>query len=143
MSGAMIPITDDIVFDEAEVEIGFIRASGPGGQNVNKVASAAQLRFDVVRSRSLPEAVRARLARQLGRRLSRDGVLVITAQRFRSQQRNREDGLARLVGLVRRAATPPKPRRPTKPSRAQNERRLAAKARHAAVKQRRHPPPEE
>ncbi|HVH76908.1 MAG TPA: alternative ribosome rescue aminoacyl-tRNA hydrolase ArfB [Stellaceae bacterium] len=143
MSGAMIPITNDIVFDEAEVEIGFIRASGPGGQNVNKVASAAQLRFDVVRSRSLPEAVRARLARQLGRRLSRDGVLVITAQRFRSQQRNREDGLARLVGLVRRAATPPKPRRPTKPSRAQNERRLAAKARHAAVKQRRHPPPEE
>ena len=143
MSGAMIPITDDIVFDEAEVEIGFIRASGPGGQNVNKVASAAQLRFDVVRSRSLPEAVRARLARQLGRRLSRDGVLVITAQRFRSQQRNREDGLARLVALVRRAATPPKPRRPTKPSRAQNERRLAAKARHAAVKQRRLPPAEE
>ena len=143
MSGAMIPITNDIVFDEAEVEIGFIRASGPGGQNVNKVASAAQLRFDVVRSRSLPEAVRARLARQLGRRLSRDGVLVITAQRFRSQQRNREDGLARLVALVRRAATPPKPRRPTKPSRAQNERRLAAKARHAAVKQRRHPPAEE
>jgi len=143
MSGAMIPITDDIVFDEAEVEIGFIRASGPGGQNVNKVASAAQLRFDVVRSRSLPEAVRARLARQLGRRLSRDGVLVVTAQRFRSQQRNREDGLARLVALIRRAATPPKPRRPTKPSRAQKERRLAAKARHAAVKQRRHPPAEE
>ena len=139
----MIPIADDIAFDETEVEIDFIRASGPGGQNVNKVASAAQLRFDVPRSRSLPEAVRARLVRQLGRRLSREGVLVITARRFRSQERNRGDALARLAALIRRAAAPPKPRRPTRPSAVQNERRLAAKAHHAALKRGRRAPPDE
>ncbi|HEV2300365.1 MAG TPA: alternative ribosome rescue aminoacyl-tRNA hydrolase ArfB [Stellaceae bacterium] len=139
----MIPIRDDIVLDEAEVELSFIRASGPGGQNVNKVASAAQLRFDVPRSRSLPEGVRARLARQLGKRLSRDGILVITARRYRSQERNRAEALARLVALIRRAAAPPKPRRPTRPPAAENERRLAAKTRRAAVKKWRRAPPDE
>ena len=139
----MIPIQDDIALDEAEIELSFIRASGPGGQNVNKVASAAQLRFPVAGARSLPEPVRARLVRQLGRRVSRDGVLVITARRYRSQERNREDALARLVALIRRAATPPAPRRRTRPPPAKRERRLAAKAHRASLKRQRRVPPEE
>ena len=133
----MIPITDQIVFDESETEESFIRASGPGGQNVNKVASAVQLRFDIRRSRSLPEAVQARLERLGGRRVSQDGVLVIAAQRFRSQERNRADALERLVALIRRAATPPRPRRPTRPTAAARERRLAAKTRRGRLKQQR------
>ena len=115
----------------------FLRASGPGGQNVNKVASAVQLRFDIRRSRSLPEAVRARLERPGGHRVSQEGVLIITAQRYRSQERNRADALDRLVTLIRRAATPPRPRRPTRPSVAARERRLAGKARRARLKQQR------
>jgi len=133
----MIPITDTLALDETEISVSFIRASGPGGQNVNKVASAVQLRFDVRRSPSLPEPVRARLARLAGHRLSQDGVLVITAQRFRSQERNREDAVARLVALIRRAATPPAPRRPTRPTAASRERRLNDKARRARLKQQR------
>src|ERR1700687_1091580 len=131
---AMIPIGDDLALDERELEESFIRASGPGGQNVNKVASAVQLRFDLRHSRSLPEPVRMRLARLAGRRVSQDGVLVITAQRYRSQERNRADALARLVALIRRAAEPPRPRRPTRPSAASRERRLAGKARRARLK---------
>src|SRR6266581_981019 len=111
----MIAITDTLALDEGELSESFIRASGPGGQNVNKVASAVQLRFDVRHSRSLPSAVRERLERLAGQRLSQDGVLVITAQRYRSQERNRQDALARLVTLIRRAASPPAPRRPTRP----------------------------
>ena len=138
----MIPIDDTIALDESEISESFIRASGPGGQNVNKVASAVQLRFDLRRSRSLPEPVRRRLERLGGHRVSQDGVLVITARRFRSQERNREDALGRLVALIRRAATPPTPRRATKPSAASREQRLAAKARRARLKQQRAGVPE-
>lgn len=130
----MIAINDDLALDERELSETFIRASGPGGQNVNKVASAAQLRFDLRGSPSLPEPVKARLARLAGNRLTEDGVIVITARRFRSQERNRNDARERLVALIRRAAEAPKPRRKTRPSVAQREERLAAKARRAALK---------
>ena len=130
----MIAISDDLTLDEREITETFIRASGPGGQNVNKIASAAQLRFDLRASPSLSEAMKARVARLAGHRLTQDGVIVITAQRFRSQERNREDARQRLAALLRRAAEPPKPRRPTRPSAAQREARLTAKARRAAVK---------
>ena len=133
----MIPIAEGLVLDEREIDESFIRASGPGGQNVNKVASAVQLRFDIRHSPSLPEAVQARLERLGGHRVSQDGVLILTAQRFRSQERNRADALDRLVALIRRAATPPRPRRPTRPTAAARERRLADKARRARLKRRR------
>ena len=138
----LIRINDDLCLDESEIEESFIRASGPGGQNVNKVASAVQLRFDLARSRSLPAAVRTRLARLAGQRLTRDEVIVITAQRYRTQERNRRDALDRLIALIRRAALPPTPRRPTRPSAAAKERRLTAKARRAAVKELRRAAPE-
>ena len=127
-------VTDTIVIDERELEEHFIRASGPGGQNVNKLATAVQLRFDVERSPALPEGVRARLKNLAGTRLTQDGVLVITARRYRTQERNRQDALARLVELIRRAATPPVPRRPTKPTLASKRRRLEAKGRRSGVK---------
>ena len=130
----MIAITDTIAIDPREIEESFIRAGGPGGQNVNKVSSAVQLRFDLRHSPSLPDAVRMRAERLAGRRLSKDGVLVITAARFRAQERNRDDALARLVELLQRAAVPPTPRRPTKPSAGAKKRRLADKARRGALK---------
>jgi ribosome-associated protein len=139
----LIPINCHLFLDDSEIEESFVRASGPGGQNVNKVSSAVQIRFDLSGSRSLPEDVRERLARSAGRRLTRDGVIVIIAQRYRTQERNRQDALDRLIALVRRAAEPPTPRRPTKPSRAAKERRLQAKARRAATKERRRAQPGE
>ena len=130
----MIRVTDTIAIGEDEIAERFVRAAGPGGQNVNKVATAVQLRFDARRSPSLPEDVRARLMRLAGRRVTQDGVLVITAQRFRTQERNREDAIERLVALIRQAAVRPIPRRPTRPTAASRERRLAAKKRRSGVK---------
>lgn len=119
---------------EEELEERFIRASGPGGQNVNKVATAVQLRFDVVASNSLPEPVKQRLMRLAGRRLTDEGVLLIEASRFRSQERNREDARARLSVLIAEASVAPKPRRPTRPSAGAKQRRLKEKAQRGALK---------
>ena len=130
----MIKVTDSIALDEAEIHESFIRASGPGGQNVHKVSSAVQLRFDARRSPSLPDDVRMRLEKLAGSRLTGEGVLVITAQRFRTQERNREDALARLLDLIRKATERPKPRRPTRPTLASKHRRLEAKGRRADIK---------
>ena len=137
----MIRITDHIGIDEREIEESFVHASGPGGQNVNKLATAVQLRFDVRRSPSLPEGVRMRLERLAGTRMTRDGVLVIIAQRHRTQARNREDALDRLVDLVRRAAVAPRPRRPTRPTAAARERRIEAKKHRGGVKRQRRAKP--
>jgi ribosome-associated protein len=130
----MIVVTPRIVLDERELEETFVRASGPGGQNVNKLSTAVQLRFDVRRSPSLPDDVRARLERLAGSRLTGEGVLIIVAQRHRTQERNREDARERLVDLIRRAAVTPTPRRPTKPTLASKRRRLDSKARRSRVK---------
>ena len=130
----MIRVTAHIDIDEREIEEQFVRASGPGGQNVNKLSTAVQLRFDVRHSPSLPSDVRARLERLAGSRLTRDGVLVIIAQRHRTQARNRQDALDRLLDLIRRAAVAPIKRRPTKPTRASRERRIEGKKRRAGIK---------
>jgi ribosome-associated protein len=130
----MIKVTNSIYLDEDELQESFIRASGPGGQNVNKVESAVQLRFDVRNSPSLPEDVKERLERIAGKRLTNDGVLIITAQRFRMQERNREDAVNRLVELIRQATERPKPRRPTRPTLASKKRRLEAKGRRSEIK---------
>jgi ribosome-associated protein len=130
----MIRITDQISIDESELTETFVRASGPGGQNVNKLATAVQLRFDVRHSPSLPADVRARVALLAGRRLTQDGVLVIIAQRHRTQERNREDARERLIELIRQAAVPPKRRRPTRPTAASRERRIESKKRRSGVK---------
>lgn len=130
----MILVTPHIALDESEIEECFIRASGPGGQNVNKVATAVQLRFDAVHSPSLPAPVRERLIALAGRRISADGILMITAQRFRSQGRNRADALERLLELIRAAAHPPKSRKPTRPTRASKKRRLADKRQRGELK---------
>ena len=135
----MIDITPALSIPEDELQFQFKLASGPGGQNVNKVATAAELRFDVAGSPSLPEAVRARLLALAGSRVTQDGELLITARRFRSQERNRQDAIDRLVALIQRAAEPPKPRIKTKPSRAAKQRRMDEKRRVGTKKLTRRP----
>ena len=131
---AAIPVTEAISIDDSEIEESFIRAGGPGGQNVNKVATAVQLRFDVRGSRSLPNDVAVRLMALAGSRVTQEGVLVITAQKYRTQERNRADALERLVELIRKASVPPVKRHKTRPSKAAKQERLQAKARRAGVK---------
>lgn len=130
----MIRVTDRIHLDESELVESFIRASGPGGQNVNKVSSAVQLRFDARGSRSLPNDVAIRLQRLAGSRLTNEGVIVITANRHRSQEMNRDDARARLIEMIVEAANPPPPRRATKPTKASKTRRLDSKSRRGHIK---------
>lgn len=138
---ALIRIDPRLSIDESEITESFIQASGPGGQNVNKVATAVELRFDVARSPSLPEGVRRRLMALAGRRLTQEGVLVLFARQYRTQDRNRADALARLIDLIRDAAVPPTIRRPTRPTLASKQRRLEAKSIRADVKKGRGKPP--
>jgi ribosome-associated protein len=136
----MIQVTGRISLDDSEIEESFIRASGPGGQHVNKTDSAVQLRFNARTSPNLTDDVRARLERLAGSRLTLDGVIVITAEGYRSQLRNREDALERLLELIRRAAVPPVPRRPTRPTLGSKKRRLDSKSRRSATKRHRSGP---
>ena len=136
----MIVITPTLRLREAELDFRFVRASGPGGQNVNKVSNAVELRFDAAGWSALPPAARPRLARLAGRRMTAEGLVVIDAQRFRSLEQNRADALERLITMVREALIEPKPRRPTRPTRASKERRLASKVRAGRTKKLRTPP---
>ena len=138
----MLEVSDSIKIDKAELEETFIRSPGPGGQHVNKTATAVQLRFDVENSPSLTDAVRVRLKRLAGRRMTKEGVLVIESSRHRSQEKNRQDVRERLVELIRQAARPTRKRKPTRPPSGAEERRLRSKRRRAEVKRSRRLPPQ-
>ena len=129
----MIQITEDIAISESDIHVKFVRSTGPGGQNVNKVSTAAQLRFDV-KNAALPDSLRNRLIRLAGKKMTEQGELLITASRFRTQDRNRQDAFDRLAALIRRAAVPPKARKPTVPTQASNERRLKSKRHRSKIK---------
>ncbi|WP_158917364.1 alternative ribosome rescue aminoacyl-tRNA hydrolase ArfB [Caulobacter sp. S45] len=138
---APLPVTPDLAIDEDEIELRFVRAAGPGGQNVNKVSTAVELRFDARGSRSLPNDVSVRLQRLAGSKLTLEGVLVLVAQSHRTQEMNRKDAIDRLLSLIRQASERPKPRRPTKPTKASKLRRLDGKSRRSDVKSGRSRPP--
>ncbi len=133
----MIYISDSITLDENEIQLEFIRASGPGGQNVNKVSSAVQLRFNVAGCPVLSDAIRERLKKIAGRRMTTQGILIIKAQRYRSQEQNRQDAINRLVEMIQKAIVAPKHRRPTQSTAASKQRRLATKRRRSELKRRR------
>jgi ribosome-associated protein len=139
----MIAITPSLALDESEIQLEFVRAAGPGGQNVNKVATAVQLRFDVRRSPSLPAEVKARLVKLAGRRVSEDEVLVITARRYRTQEQNRADAVQRLVRLIQKAATRPRVRKATRVSFSARAARVDEKKRRGEIKRRRRRHPED
>lgn len=130
----MIQITEDIAISESDIQVKFVRSTGPGGQNVNKVSTAAQLRFDV-KNAPLPDDLRTRLISLAGKKMTEQGELLIIASRFRTQDRNRQDAYDRLAALIRRAAIPPKVRKPTVPTQASNERRLKSKRHRGKIKQ--------
>ena len=132
----MLRVSHNLAIDEDDIDIAFVRASGPGGQNVNKLATAAQLRFDTSKA-ALPDDARARLTRLAGQRLTKEGVIVIHAQRFRTQERNRADAIDRLLELLKESLVRPTPRRPTKPTLGSKQRRLEGKKRRGDVKAKR------